>query len=120
MIVLDKKQNDTSLALDLLRAVAAQMVCTICAPSNVSLWIPKEQTKTLTETEYVWDLQLTSSAGQITTILAGDVHVIPEVTRPLRAPSCWDSVLAAQPPILTAQPQRRQLYRMPTGARSGG
>src|SRR5262245_24921323 len=49
--------------------------------STVTLSIPHTVTETLSG-RYTWDLQLTSGAGQITTILAGNVQVTLEVTRP--------------------------------------
>jgi uncharacterized cupin superfamily protein len=91
-------------------APAANMVTTICAPSNISLWIPRELTRELREFEYVWDLELTSSGGQITTILQGDVLVMPEVTRADWRGHMWDAVIASQPlwrPV--------QLFRTPSG-----
>ena len=48
----------------------------------VYLSIPHSQTILLTETRYVWDLQLVSSTGIITTIMRGEVFPIAEVTRP--------------------------------------
>jgi hypothetical protein len=56
-------------------------IATAVASPNVTLTIPHAITQTLTAASYVWDLQLTSAGGQITTILAGTVVVTREVTR---------------------------------------
>jgi hypothetical protein len=93
--------------------VAAGMITTVLVPSFVSLWIPREITRELRELEYIWDLQLTSSAGAVTTILRGDARVMPEVTRAEWRGHLWDAVVASQPlwrPVT--------LYRTPTGLRS--
>lgn len=90
--------------------IAAPMTCTICVPSNISLWIPREVTRRLRDVEYVWDLQLTSSNGNVTTVLKGDVNVMPEVTRGEPRLHMWDAIVASQPlwrPV--------QLYRAPSG-----
>jgi|SRR5215467_7594308 len=93
--------------------VAATITCTVLVPCFISLWIPRELTQTLNQWGYVWDLQLTSSAGNVTTILCGDVTVAPEVTRTEWRGHMWDAIIASQPlwrPV--------QLYRAPTGLRA--
>jgi hypothetical protein len=62
-------------------AVVIQIQTAVTSP-NVLLTIPKAQTVTLQKSPYAWDLQLTAPDGTITTILAGQVIVTPEVTRP--------------------------------------
>lgn len=61
--------------------VAAELLCDVVLPNLISLSLTHDQTTLLTEPTYQWDLQITSSAGEITTILRGDVNVAPEVTR---------------------------------------
>lgn len=93
-------------------SIAATITTTLCAPSYASLWIPREQTRRLRDLEYVWDLNLISSAGNVTTILRGDVHVVQEVTRREWRGHLWDAIIASQPlwrPV--------QLYRANTGLR---
>ena len=65
---------------DIYPQIVVQISTAVNSP-NVSLSIPHAVTTTLAG-QYVWDLQLTSSAGIITTILAGNVKVTQEVTRP--------------------------------------
>jgi hypothetical protein len=62
------------------RRVDVEITTAVASP-NVTLTIPHATTQTLTAASYVWDLQLTSAGGQITTILAGTVIVTREVTR---------------------------------------
>jgi hypothetical protein len=59
--------------------VVATVACTVTSP-NVFLAITHTQTAALTG-RYVWDLQITSATGAITTILEGNVIVTAEVTR---------------------------------------
>jgi len=56
-------------------------ITTVVSSPTVELTIPAAATVDLICGSYVWDLQLTSPAGQITTILAGNVSVTQEVTR---------------------------------------
>lgn len=50
--------------------------------SNViTIGLPHDVSKTLTNLEYVWDLQVIDPTGLITTLLAGQVRVTREVTR---------------------------------------
>lgn len=60
--------------------VVVEIDCTITG-SDIYLSIPHAKTIDLTGINYVWDLQLTSASGIITTILAGKVRVSLEVTR---------------------------------------
>jgi hypothetical protein len=62
-------------------AVVCQIEAAITSP-YVNLTIPKTDTVLLTKQSYCWDLQLTAGDGTITTILAGQVFVTLEVTRP--------------------------------------
>ena len=59
--------------------VVVTMTAAVVSP-NVSLSLSHDQTELLCG-RYVWDLQLTSPAGIITTILRGNVSVTAEVTR---------------------------------------
>jgi|SRR5215471_11767308 len=61
--------------------VAATMTCTVMPPSQVSLSLPHDQTTLMPGVNYSWDLQLTTAAGEIITIMHGDVTLIQEVTR---------------------------------------
>jgi hypothetical protein len=76
--------------------VAATMLCTVLVPNQVSLWLPREQTQSLSG-QYLWDLQLSSSAGNVTTVLGGNCNVMPEVTRPEWQGNLWDAIVASQP-----------------------
>lgn len=90
--------------------IAASFTATVIVPNRVSLWIPREQTRRLRDLNYVWDLQLTSSAGNVTTVLKGDCDVMPEVTRGEWRGHLWDAIVASQPlwrPV--------SLYREPSG-----
>lgn len=62
------------------RRVEVEIATSIDSP-EVTLTIPHATTQNLTCSSYVWDLQLTSPENMITTILAGVVVVIREVTR---------------------------------------
>jgi hypothetical protein len=59
--------------------VVAEMASSVASPV-VNLSLTRTQTATMNG-RYVWDLQLTSDTGTVTTILAGNVNVKPEVTR---------------------------------------
>jgi len=61
--------------------VAAVITATVVLPNFISLYLPHAQSALLPGTDYRWDLQIVSAAGQITTILAGAVQVTQEVTR---------------------------------------
>jgi hypothetical protein len=60
--------------------VAAQMSATVNPPNQVLLALTHAQTAPMSG-QYVWDLQVTSPGGIITTLLAGSVGVSQEVTR---------------------------------------
>lgn len=60
--------------------VVVEITTAVILPNFVSLSIPAAVTVGLSGL-YVWDLQLVSSAGMITTVLAGGVVVTAEVTR---------------------------------------
>lgn len=59
--------------------VEVEITALVSSPT-VTLNIPKTATVDLAGC-YVWDLQLTSDTGEITTILYGNVKVTQEVTR---------------------------------------
>lgn len=61
-------------------AVAVEIAAAVVLPDEVHLGIPAAQTAAL-RSGYVWDLQLVSPSGVITTILHGPVRVRYEVTR---------------------------------------
>ena len=62
------------------RRVEVEITTSVASP-NVNLSIPHAQTQALSTGSYVWDLQLTSPADSIVTVLAGAVVVTREVTR---------------------------------------
>lgn len=59
--------------------IVATITCTVQSPL-VLLALTHTQTEALTG-RYVWDLQLTSAGGAVTTVLEGNVIVDAEVTR---------------------------------------
>ena len=59
--------------------VAAEITAEVASPV-INLIIPRDVTVNLCG-QYVWDLQITDPAGVVSTILAGNVVVTPEVTR---------------------------------------
>jgi len=61
--------------------VVSAEITTSIAGNIVTLSLTHDQTQQLTGAVYYWDLQLTSAAGDITTILAGKVKVTYEITR---------------------------------------
>lgn len=63
--------------------IIASMVTSISSP-NIYLSIPNSVTKTMPGANFVWDLQISSPdvPPRITTLLAGNVQVTLEVTRP--------------------------------------
>jgi hypothetical protein len=60
--------------------VEAELITALVTPSQIKLELPHAITGTLGGS-YVWDLEITSPAGIVVTILAGDVIVRKEVTR---------------------------------------
>lgn len=48
---------------------------------KINLALSHAQTAALTDTEYVWDIQITWPDGRVTTLLRGPVTVTKEVTR---------------------------------------
>ena len=60
--------------------ILVEINTSIQAPNLVNLWIPNSDTVGLSG-PYAWDLQLIAPDGIISTILAGNVTVTPEVTR---------------------------------------
>lgn len=90
--------------------IAASFVTSVIVPNQVSLWLARENTHRLSEWEYVWDLQLTSSAGNVTTVIQGNCNVMQEVTRGEWRGHLWDAIVSSQPlwrPV--------SLYRAPSG-----
>ena len=65
---------------DQARRVEVEITTAVASPV-VNLSIPHAQTQALSCGSYVWDLDLTSPADLITTVLAGVVVVTREVTR---------------------------------------
>lgn len=67
--------------------VAAKLLCALvpaapgAVPNQISISLRSHQTTRLREPGYRWDLQLISPDGIITTILAGEVKMLYEVTR---------------------------------------
>ncbi len=57
-------------------------ITTVVSSPQINLSIPHSVTETLSG-RYVWDLQITSPTGGITTICRGKVVVTAEVTRPV-------------------------------------
>jgi hypothetical protein len=62
-------------------AVAASLLCAVVLPNQISISLTSAQTTLLYQPVYCWDLQIRSSDGMVTTILAGAVNVQFEVTR---------------------------------------
>ena len=58
----------------------AQFTTTI-AGNVITIKLTHDDSKNLTKTAYVWDLQVIDATGWITTILAGPVQVTLEVTK---------------------------------------
>ena len=71
---------------DVAPEVIAQLVIIIELPKTIRLSLPHAITETMTE-DYIWDLQLSDSAGIRTTPMGGDVRVTLEVTRALAVAS---------------------------------
>lgn len=71
---------------DQVPAIAAELQCTVVPPNGVSLYLSHDQTVLLISPSYLWDMQLTSPAGDVTTLLRGNVDVILEVTREAAPP----------------------------------
>ena len=61
--------------------VAATFTATISAPQQILLSLSAAETGGLSAGGYRWDLEL-DNGGVVTTVLAGAVRVLPEVSRP--------------------------------------
>ena len=61
--------------------VVAEIAATVSSP-NVNLALTHAQTAAIAGGKYLWDCQIVSGAGMITTVVAGKAVVTPEVTRP--------------------------------------
>lgn len=73
--------------------VSAEITATVCPPNNLSLSLASQQTTWLRGLFYCWDLQLTTAAGLIITILRGNVQVSPQVTREWKEGTLpWDAI----------------------------
>jgi len=68
------------------RRIAACFTTAIILPNQISISLTHRQTTCLRQLNYVWDLEIVSSDGVITTIVAGPVSVTPQVTR---EPRLW-------------------------------
>lgn len=66
--------------------IAACFTPAIILPNQISISLTHQQTTCLRNRLYYWDLQIASPDGVITTIVAGQVNVTPDVTRERR---CW-------------------------------
>ncbi|HEX4594009.1 MAG TPA: hypothetical protein VH157_07025 [Bryobacteraceae bacterium] len=85
--------------------VAAELQATVQAPNSVLLFLSHAQTSLLSG-QYQWDLQLTSPANDIVTILAGAVNVTQEVTRETSALAAQTQVLDGRQPVYSHPPSR--------------
>jgi hypothetical protein len=54
--------------------------CTVTLPNVIDLLLTAQDSKTLAIGKGLWDLQLTYPGGDIVTVLAGEVHVVADVT----------------------------------------
>src|SRR5215467_10077411 len=61
--------------------IAASFTCAVVLPNLISISLTTAQTTLLRQPSYRWDLQVTSASGIVTTLLAGEVQMIFEVTR---------------------------------------
>ncbi|PWT79186.1 MAG: hypothetical protein C5B60_00105 [Chloroflexi bacterium] len=75
---------------------AAELTCAIVLPNQISISLTNRQTTQLTQPSYRWDLQIVSPDGITTTIMAGQVRVLLEVTRcppnDLLAAAFWEDI----------------------------
>lgn len=68
------------------RRIAACFTPAIVLPNQVTLSLTHYQTTCLRNRNYRWDMEVISPDGVITTVVAGQVQVTPEVTR---QPRVW-------------------------------
>ena len=61
--------------------VAATMTAVVTGSKTVNISLSDEVTTKLYG-DYVWDMRLVAGDGSVTTVLAGEVRVDPDVTRP--------------------------------------
>lgn len=61
--------------------ISACFTTAIILPNQISLSLTHRQTSCLRNLDYVWDAQIVSPEGMITTVVSGAVSVTPEVTR---------------------------------------
>lgn len=64
--------------------IAACFLPAIILPNQISISLTHRQTVCLRNLNYYWDLQIASPDGVITTIVAGQVNVTPDITRERR------------------------------------
>lgn len=55
---------------------------TIALPNTINMTITSEQSESLPQGIWAWDLQVTFAAGNVQTVLAGPVPCTPDVTSP--------------------------------------
>jgi hypothetical protein len=65
--------------------VAAEFTCAVVVPNLISISLTSDQTTPLEQSTYLWDLQVVSPQGIVTTLLGGSVQMIFEVTRVIYA-----------------------------------
>lgn len=83
--------------------VSAEFLCAVVLPNLVSISLTSDQTTLLRQPAYLWDLQLISPDGIVTTLLGGSVAIIFEVTRVLETPGWPDAPLAVLVPVRRAR-----------------
>ncbi|HXA25579.1 MAG TPA: hypothetical protein VNW90_25150 [Acetobacteraceae bacterium] len=66
--------------------VAAEFTCAVVLPNLISLSLTSDQTTLLRQSAYLWDLQVVSPAGIVSTLLGGAVQILFEVTRIVQTP----------------------------------
>lgn len=59
----------------------ADLLCDVLPPNQISLSLTNAQTTRFRQPSYYWDLKLVSPEGEVTTLLAGGVAVLFQVTR---------------------------------------
>jgi hypothetical protein len=62
-------------------AVLAEFTCTVTAPNRIDMVLTPAASAALGPLRAPWDLQLTYSSGNVSTVLAGRASVVADVTR---------------------------------------
>jgi len=62
-------------------AVLADFVCTVTLPNRIDMVLTPAASAALGPLRAPWDLQLTYSSGDVSTVLAGRASVVADVTR---------------------------------------